>query len=140
MEACGKMMVAFVWRWKSNGLRLILSPNPSRINNLKLLSGSLPKVSKSRHTFERTTQVLQYSVQRICLVPKFKVVLVHAFENYSWVDLTRLGDLVTRDMEKAEVVNDFFALVFNSKGSSCTTQVAESKGKNWEKTCPLNED
>ncbi|PKU45794.1 hypothetical protein llap_3880 [Limosa lapponica baueri] len=35
------------------------------------------------------------------------------------------GDLVTQDMEKAEVLNDFFALVFTSKCSSHPTQVAE---------------
>lgn len=43
------------------------------------------------------------------------------------------GDLVTTDMEKAEVLNDFFDTVFTSKSSCHTTQVAESIGKNWEK-------
>lgn len=37
------------------------------------------------------------------------------------------------DMEKAAVLNDFFALVFTGKGSSHTTQATECKGKNWEK-------
>ncbi|GAB0199269.1 mitochondrial enolase superfamily member 1 [Grus japonensis] len=35
-------------------------------------------------------------------------------------------------MEKAEVLNDFFASVFTSKCSSHTAQVTEGKGKDWE--------
>ncbi|GAB0185009.1 mitochondrial enolase superfamily member 1 [Grus japonensis] len=35
-------------------------------------------------------------------------------------------------MEKAEVLNDFFASAFTSKCSSHTTQVAEGKGRDWE--------
>ena len=42
------------------------------------------------------------------------------------------GDLVLRDMEKADVLNDF-APVFTDKGSSHTDQAPESKGKNLEK-------
>jgi len=39
-------------------------------------------------------------------------------------------------VEKAEVINDFFASVFNSKCSGHTTQVAEGKGGDWENEEP----
>ncbi|GAB0189884.1 mitochondrial enolase superfamily member 1 [Grus japonensis] len=42
------------------------------------------------------------------------------------------GDLVTQDMEKAELLNDIFVSVITSKCSIHTTQVTEGKGRDWE--------
>ncbi|PKU46884.1 hypothetical protein llap_2857 [Limosa lapponica baueri] len=42
------------------------------------------------------------------------------------------GHLVTWDMDKAKVLNDFFASLFTSKGSSHTTQITEGKRRDWE--------
>jgi len=45
------------------------------------------------------------------------------------------GFLVTQDMEKAEVLNDF-ASVFTSKCSSHIAQVPGGKGRDWENDEP----
>lgn len=41
-----------------------------------------------------------------------------------------MGDLVTQDMKKSEVLNDFFVSVFT--GKSHTAQVVKGKGMVWE--------
>ncbi|PKU41302.1 rna-directed dna polymerase from mobile element jockey-like [Limosa lapponica baueri] len=46
------------------------------------------------------------------------------------------GDLVTQVMEKAEVLNDFFTLVFTNKGSNHTAQVREGKTGGYENEEP----
>ncbi|GAB0177300.1 mitochondrial enolase superfamily member 1 [Grus japonensis] len=43
-----------------------------------------------------------------------------------------MGDLVTQDMEKVEVLNDFFVSVFTGNCLSHTAQVKEGKGRDWE--------
>lgn len=50
-----------------------------------------------------------------------------------------IGNLVTQDKEKPEILSDFFASFFTSKGSNYTAQATEPKraeeGK--RKSCPL---
>lgn len=43
-----------------------------------------------------------------------------------------MGDLVTHEMQKAEVLHDFFAAICTRKCSRHTTQVAEGKGRGRE--------
>ncbi|GAB0203162.1 stAR-related lipid transfer protein 4 [Grus japonensis] len=47
-----------------------------------------------------------------------------------------MGDLFTKDMEKAEVLNDFLASDFTGNSCSHTVQVAEGKGRDWENEEP----
>ncbi|KAJ7427222.1 rna-directed dna polymerase from mobile element jockey-like [Willisornis vidua] len=50
-----------------------------------------------------------------------------------------MGDLVTWDVEKAEVLNDFFAPVFTVKCSRHTAHIAEvadGKDRDWENEEP----
>ncbi|KFV11000.1 hypothetical protein N340_13377, partial [Tauraco erythrolophus] len=49
---------------------------------------------------------------------------------------TETGNLATQDMEKAEVLNDFFASVFTGKSSSGTAQAPEGKGRDCENEEP----
>jgi len=47
--------------------------------------------------------------------------------------LNETGDLVTQHMEKAEVLNTFFASVFTSKTSLQGSQASETRRKDWRK-------
>lgn len=43
-----------------------------------------------------------------------------------------MGDLVTQESEKAEVLDNLFASAFTGKYSCHIAQVKESKGEEWE--------
>ena len=47
-----------------------------------------------------------------------------------------MGGLVTQDMKKAEILNDFVASVFTRRCFSHTVQIAEGKGRDWENEEP----
>ena len=46
--------------------------------------------------------------------------------------MSEMGDLATTNMEKTEVLSNFFASVFTGKCSGDTTQFTESKGPDWK--------
>ena len=46
--------------------------------------------------------------------------------------LKEMGNLVTQNMEKAEVFDDFFAWGFIHKNSRHKAQVTEGKGRDWK--------
>lgn len=46
-------------------------------------------------------------------------------------------ELLTRDMEKAEVINNIFALVYTGNCSFYTSQVTKSQGRDWRNEVPL---
>jgi len=48
----------------------------------------------------------------------------------------RKREICLPGVEKAELLNDFFALVFTRKCYSHAAQVAEAKGRHWEKEEP----
>ncbi|KFP07547.1 hypothetical protein N300_15283, partial [Calypte anna] len=50
------------------------------------------------------------------------------------------GELVTQDVEKAEVLSDNFASVFTGKDPGHSLHVTEAKGKDWEKENPPTVD